>query len=81
MMGFQMTGANTASPSEFRSVISTFSVSSGTLSFIVQDRKTATVFLEGLNPGLTTFTCKYQKFFSGGGALQFFNRDIAVFPY
>lgn len=83
LMSFVASGANVITPQEQYSVITAFSINgtASNLSFIVEDRKTATVFLEGLNPGLTTFSTRYQKYFDTSGAVQVMDREIAVFPY
>ncbi|MDG4816073.1 hypothetical protein O7628_11225 [Micromonospora sp. WMMD956] len=76
LMGVELSGANSQTPEDFYAVVSTFS---GAGSWIVGDRKTAQVLLTGLNPGNTTFKAKYRK--HSGTTLQFFDREIAVFPY
>lgn len=77
-MSFAVSGANSLTPDESRSLQSTFSTTTG--SWVIGDRKTCIVTLTGLNPGQTTFTAKYQKF-NSGGSLNFYDRELAVFPY
>jgi hypothetical protein len=68
-MSFAMTGANVVGPTDVTA-----------LNLLGNDRQkaTATFVLDGLNPGVTTFTAKYRAQTPGEACFQ--NRSIWVAP-
>lgn len=72
-MGFALSGANTASASDDKSIVME-AVAGGS-----EQRQGATFLLTGLNPGSTTITAKYKRV-SGSGSSIFATRRVWAVP-
>lgn len=73
-MNVQLSGANTTTVTDLeqalRSDAAAFANSNGTSGRFI--------FMSGLNPGITTFTCKYRT--TGAVTANFFSRRLSVLP-
>lgn len=80
-MSFTLSGANTLAASTLRgaTLYGTMSVTSSVSFFELAGAITRAVYIEGLNPGLTTITAKYRKgTASTPTQAQFFERNITA---
>jgi hypothetical protein len=83
VMSFQVTGATSVAPGDFLAVSSGGAKGSGSADAFdaAWNRSSSLTLVEGLNPGLHTFTARYRTRDANSVDTTFFNRNITVFAF